>query len=125
VVARTRDIQPGQGIPNGTAHVWYHKHWRPVNHTCFPTQLYASAQLHSRLKSMMRDIMYAVSLHLMMHDVHHNMHGMHHNMYCMCMAGYVALDWRCDQRACLCAPRFDTSHHYSVASSHQQLFGSE
>jgi hypothetical protein len=28
---------------NGKAPVWYHKHWRPVNHTSHPIQMYESA----------------------------------------------------------------------------------
>jgi hypothetical protein len=52
---------------NGKAPVWYHKHCRPVNHTSYPIQLYESALLGSRLIAMRRDMMYAVSLHPMMH----------------------------------------------------------
>jgi hypothetical protein len=28
---------------NGKASLWYHKHWRPVNHTSYPIQVYESA----------------------------------------------------------------------------------
>jgi hypothetical protein len=28
---------------NGKASVWYHKHWRPANHTSSPIQVYESA----------------------------------------------------------------------------------
>jgi hypothetical protein len=52
---------------NGQAPVWYDKHWRPVSHTSSPIQVYESAKLRSRLNAMRRDMMYAVSLHLMMH----------------------------------------------------------
>jgi hypothetical protein len=53
---------------NGKAPIWYHKHWRPVNHTSYPIQVYESEWLRSRLNAVRRDMMYAVSLHLMMHE---------------------------------------------------------
>jgi hypothetical protein len=69
---------------NGKAPVWYHKHWRQVNDTSYPIQVYESAQLCSRLNTMRRDMMYAVRLHLMMHVYR-----------CLSTA---------DQRASLCGP---------------------
>jgi hypothetical protein len=109
VVARTDDPAAG----NGNVPDWYHKHWRPVNHTSYPVQVYESFMAARQAERY--EAGYDVCSELASH------------------ASYDAsVSLRIDHLTgglikvlVFVAPRFDTAYYYSVASSHQQRFGSD
>jgi hypothetical protein len=92
---------------NGKAPVCYHKHWQPVKISYSSARICLASQQAERYEAG-----YDVSSELASHDacvlllIDHLTGGLINVLV------FVAL-------------RFDTSYHYSAASSHQQRFGSD